>query len=80
MLYHEATFADEFAKLSFERGHSTTKEAATIAKKAEVRKLLIGHFSTRYLDLNVLLNEAIEIFPKTDLAIEGQKFDIDFIS
>ena len=80
LLYHEATFGKEMAKVSFERGHSTTQEAATIAKKAEVGKLLIGHFSTRYLDLNILLNEANEVFPNSHLAIEGETFGIDFIS
>jgi len=79
LLYHEATFADEFAKLSFERGHSTTKEAATIAKKAEVGKLLIGHFSTRYLDLNILLEESKKVFQNSNLALEGKTFKVENI-
>jgi len=79
LLYHEATFGEEFGDLSFERGHSTTKEAATIAQKAEVGKLLIGHFSTRYLDLNILLKESKKVFSNSSLAIEGETFKIEHI-
>ncbi len=76
LLYHEATFLHGMAKQAHEKFHSTAFEAATIAKKARVVKLLIGHFSARYDDLQPLLNEAREVFPCTELAEDGKKFDI----
>jgi len=72
LLYHEATFLSdksERAKLTF---HSTAAQAAIIARNAQVEELLIGHYSTRYKDLNPLLKEARDIFPNTKLAIEGE--------
>lgn len=48
-------------------GHSTAREAATIAKEAQVKKLMIGHFSNRYQDFKVLQEEAQEVFPATIL-------------
>ena len=56
--------------------HSTAKEAATIASKAQVGKLIIGHYSQRYFDLSPLLDEAQAVFPDTYLAIEGEKFEL----
>jgi len=53
-------------------------QAAHIAKKAEVGRLLLGHYSSRYLNLDPLLNEAKEIFPNTSLGLEGSRFDVDF--
>ena len=76
LLYHEATFLDELKERARQTMHSTAKEAATIAKKARVGKLIIGHYSQRYYDLDPLLNEAQEIFPETFLAIEGKIFDV----
>ena len=76
ILYHEATFLDELKERARQTMHSTAKEAATIAKKARVGKLIIGHYSQRYYDLDPLLNEAQEIFPETFLAIEGKIFDV----
>ena len=76
MLYHEATFLDELKERARQTMHSTAKEAATIAKKANVGKLIIGHYSQRYFDLDPLLNEAKMIFPETHLAIEGKSFDV----
>ena len=78
MLYHEATFMQDKSDAAKEKLHSTTTEAATIAKKAEVKKLLIGHFSARYDDLNPLLHEAKNIFPETFLAEDGQTFSIEY--
>ena len=75
-LYHEATFIHEHEARAKETFHTTTKQAATVAKNAEVKKLLIGHFSARYDDLNFLLNESQEIFPNTFLAEEGKTFEI----
>ena len=71
LLYHEATFAEsekERAKITY---HSTAKEAAEIAQKAEVKRLLLGHYSSRYDDEEQLLNEACEIFPESICANEG---------
>ena len=71
LLYHEATFMQNMAKNAMEKMHSTTIEAATIARKANVKRLLIGHFSARYDDLQPLLEEAKTIFSETILAEDG---------
>ena len=71
LLYHEATFAEsekERAKITY---HSTAREAAEIAQKAEVKRLLLGHYSSRYDDEEQLLNEACEIFPDSICANES---------
>ena len=70
LLFHEATFANENAPRAKETFHTTAAQAAEIARKAEVKKLLIGHFSARYEDENILLQEASAIFPDTQLAKE----------
>ncbi|MGV4460388.1 ribonuclease Z [Ornithobacterium rhinotracheale] len=67
LLYHEATFLDELKPTAERTGHSTAREAATIAKEAQVKKLMIGHFSNRYQDFKVLKEEAQEVFPATIL-------------
>lgn len=72
LLYHEATFLDEMKDRAKETYHSTTLQAATIAKKAEVKKLMIGHYSARYKDLQPLLEEAKTVFENTVLATEGE--------
>ncbi len=76
VLYHEATFLHEHRERAAETGHSTTREAATIALKANVGKLIVGHFSARYEDLSELLSECKDVFPDTELAIEGHLFSI----
>lgn len=76
LLYHESTFMHDLEKIAEERFHSTSIEAATIAKKAKVKKLAIGHFSARYRDLNPMLLEAQTVFENTALAIEGTVFEI----
>ena len=76
LLYHEATFGDDKAENAIVTKHSTAKQAARIAKEARVHNLLIGHFSSRYHDLNILLNEAKTVFPNTQLALEGQTFAV----
>lgn len=77
LLYHEATFLDEHADRAAHTFHSTAKEAATIAQKAEVGKLLLGHFSIRYKELEPIREEAKTIFDNTHLAIEGEEFILD---
>ena len=67
VLYHEATFLHDLKKMADYTGHTTALEAAKIASKANVKKLILGHFSNRYHDLSVFLNEACEIFPETYL-------------
>jgi ribonuclease Z len=74
LLYHEATFTDEMRERAHYTFHSTARQAAEMAVAAEVRHLLLGHFSVRYKDLTPLLTEAQEVFPKTDLATEGSIF------
>lgn len=68
LLIHEATYAEDLAQEAPPRGHSTASQAATIAERAQVERLLITHFSPRYLDSSVLLSEARNIFPATDAA------------
>ena len=77
LLYHEATFMEEELNKAIETKHSTAKQAATIAKKSNAKKLVIGHFSARYKDLEPLLAEAKDVFANTALAIEGQTFTLD---
>ena len=67
VLYHESTFLHDLKKMADYTGHTTALEAAKIARKANVKKLILGHFSNRYHDLSVFLNEACEIFPETYL-------------
>ena len=65
MLYHEATFLDEMKDLAKYTGHSTALEAAKIAQKAKVKKLILGHFSNRYSDYTEFEREARTIFENT---------------
>ncbi|HQV99727.1 MAG: ribonuclease Z [Bacteroidia bacterium] len=76
LLYHEATFLNDKEERAKETFHSTAAQAATIAKKANVKRLIIGHFSARYKNLYPLLDEAKEVFPETTLAMEGDVFSI----
>ncbi|RED49302.1 ribonuclease Z [Seonamhaeicola aphaedonensis] len=75
VLYHESTFLDTQAHIALRTKHSTAKEAATIAKKANVGKLLLGHYSTRYKDLNVFKTEAREVFEAVELSEDGKVFE-----
>jgi ribonuclease Z len=76
LLYHEATFASDNQELANATFHSTGKDAATVALKAQVGKLLIGHFSARYKDHSPILKQALEIFQETYAITEGQVFSI----
>jgi len=71
LLYHEATFCEEDAQKASSRFHSTASQAAMVARDAGVKQLVIGHFSSRYVDENPLLAEAKAIFPQTVLANEN---------
>jgi len=77
LLYHEATFMNEKEERAKETFHSTAAQAATIAVKAEAKRLIIGHFSARYKNLYPLLDEARIIYPNTTLALEGDRFTIE---
>ena len=76
ILYHEATFAESELIRAKETYHSTAQQAAKIAAEAEVEQLVIGHFSSRYKELEPLLNEAQAVFPKTELASEGKIYQL----
>ncbi|MGP3309549.1 ribonuclease Z [Porphyromonas endodontalis] len=71
LLYHEATFGEDLRARLATTAHSTARDAATIALKAEVKRLLIGHYSSRYTDVTPLLDEARSVFPNTTAAQEG---------
>ena len=72
LLYHEATYTHDMEKKAKLRMHSTAFQAATIASKAQVKRLLIGHYSSRYKDLSPLIEEARDVFPDSELALEGR--------
>ncbi|MFA5463377.1 MAG: ribonuclease Z [Dysgonamonadaceae bacterium] len=76
VLYHEATFTESEMERATKTAHSTARQAAEIARLAEVKKLVIGHFSSRYKELDTLLNEAQEVFPNTELAFEGKVIEL----
>jgi ribonuclease Z len=77
LLYHEATFLSDKTDKARQKMHCTTEDAATIAKQADVGKLLIGHYSARYNDLSFFEKETREIFPDTIIAEEGMEIEID---
>ncbi len=74
LLYHEATFLQDKAAVAREKTHSTALEAATLAEKAGVKKLLLGHYSARYKDMKAFKDEARTVFKHTFLAEEGEEF------
>ncbi len=75
-LYHESTYGEDNKKSAIKYCHSTASQAATVARDANVGKLIIGHFSARYPDENVLLEEARKVFPNTVLANELETFNV----
>ena len=76
MIYHETTYLDNLRERAESRFHSTTKQAAELAKKAGVKKLLIGHFSSKYDTLEEFEAEAREVFLNTELALEGVCYEV----
>jgi len=76
LLYHESTFLNVHKKFAKKTFHSTAKQAAIIASESNVKKLILGHFSSRYKDLNLFLEEANTKFKNVDLALENKFFMI----
>jgi ribonuclease Z len=76
LLFHESTFAQSDAARAKETFHTTASQAAEIARDAEAKQLVIGHFSARYEDESILLKEAQAIYPNTLLAKENQRIII----
>ncbi|SRR5690606_25074829 len=74
LLYHEATFLHDRIERAKETFHTTSLEAAQVAQAVNAKKLLLGHFSARYKDLQPLLDESRTIFPPTELSEEGKWF------
>lgn len=75
-IYHEATFTSHLSARAKETRHSTATQAAQTAKDANAKKLILGHFSTRYPDTSELVKEAQDIFPNTFAANDGESFEI----
>ena len=75
-LYHESSYLDEHEHMCVKTRHSTAKQAALIAKDANVGKLILGHYSTRYSDINNFKLEAKQVFENVELAEDGKKFFI----
>jgi ribonuclease Z len=76
LLYHEATFLSDKEDLALKTRHSTARQAAQIAKDANVKQLVIGHYSGRYKDISLFQNEAKEVFENTELAEAGRIFEV----
>jgi ribonuclease Z len=76
LLYHEATFDKSMSELAKMTCHSTTHDAAKVARKANAGTLMIGHFSARYKEISGLVEEAKAIFPATIPAIDGTTYDL----
>ena len=76
-IYHEATYGDENAVNAMKRYHSTARQAATVAREAGVKRLILGHYSNRYNDETILLEQAKEEFANTILGNEGMTIDLN---
>ena len=74
LLYHEATYLKDLEERAAARFHATTHQAALTAKQANVKRLLIGHFSSKYDKLDIFEQEAKEVFPATEIAHEGATY------
>ncbi len=81
LLIHEATFGDEEQPRAVETGHATAREAAEIAKHANVKQLVLTHLSARYsISPNELAQQAREVFPNSVVARDGMEIDVPFAS
>lgn len=78
LLCVESTFADDYHAVAAEKQHCTAAQAALLAQKADVGRLLLTHFSNRYKDLSVLLDEARPIFPETLAALDCVRFGVEY--
>ena len=77
-LYHEATFSDAEAHLAGERFHTTSRQAALLAQKAQVKRLLLGHISSRFLNnVSVLEKQAQEVFPDAKVVSDGDEYVVE---
>ena len=76
LLYHEATFLEDHQNLAAKTKHSTASQAAKIAQLAKVKRLVLGHYSSRYRDKSDFLRESLPIFESVELASDGKIFDI----
>ncbi len=77
LLYHESTFLEDRIDLANKTKHSTAKQAATIASKANVKKLILGHYSSRYKEEDLFLKEGETVFKNIELAREGKLFSME---
>lgn len=76
LLYHECSFMEDMRSTAIAKMHSTTLDAATVAKETDAKKLMIGHYSARYKELDPVLTEAQSFFPNTILAIDDLKVEL----
>ncbi|MCG8701049.1 MAG: ribonuclease Z [Bacteroidales bacterium] len=76
LLFHESTFLQEDVGLAKQTGHSTAKQAAQIAQQANVKQLVLGHYSSRYTDESKFLEEAAQVFPNTIAAEDGMNIKV----
>jgi len=74
LLYHEATYLNDLAEQAKARFHSTAAQAAMLAQKAGAKKLLLGHFSSKYDDLSGFQTEAASVFSNTEISKEGETY------
>jgi ribonuclease Z len=77
LLYHEATFTEDLKDLADKTFHSTAMDAARIASLANAGRLILGHFSARFKEVEIFEKEAQTIFPNTETAVEGKTYKID---
>ncbi len=75
-IYHESTYLDDNREKAYQRFHSTALQAATTAAAAGVKRLFLGHFSSKYQDLRVFYEEASSVFPDVEVTVEGTTYEL----